>query len=175
MAAQIPDATMIELEGDDHFVSGNPDQILDAFEPFITGTRMPPPHTALAAVVHAGGLAAEDVTHVLVEVGGRRRQAAGGEVVVLFDGPATGVRAARTALRAAPDAGVGLSIAEVAVDGDSVSGWGVDEAVRLGAGAAPGELLVSQTAGVLLGATDVELTASDSFGGGALRVHAFPT
>ena len=52
MAGQIAGATMIELEGDDHFVSGDPDQILDAVEPFITSTPKPPHHMALAAVVH---------------------------------------------------------------------------------------------------------------------------
>ena len=82
----------------------------------------------------------------------------GGEVVVLFDGPATGVRAVHSALGAAPEAAAGLSIAEVAVDGGPVSGPAVEEAVRLGLGAGSGELLVSRTAGVLLASAEVELT-----------------
>ena len=51
MAEQIPGARLIELDGADHFVSGNPDQILDAIEPFISATPRPEHHLALAAVV----------------------------------------------------------------------------------------------------------------------------
>ena len=176
MAAQIPGATMIELEGEDHFVSGNPDQILDAFEPFISSTPKPSHHMALAAVVHASGRVAGEVTEALVGEGGRRRHAAGGEVVVLFDGPATGVRAIQVALTESPQAGVGLSIAEVAIDGGPVSGAGVEEAVILGVRAGPGELLVSRTAAVLLAPVKVDVTEHDSTAvDGAMRVHAFST
>ena len=60
MAGQIAGSTMIELDGADHFVSGNPDQILDAFEPFIAATPKPEHHLALAAVAHASGYSAAD-------------------------------------------------------------------------------------------------------------------
>ncbi len=96
-------------------------------------------------------------------------------MVVLFDGPATGVRAVHSALRAAPEAAAGLSIAEVAVDGGPVSGPAVEEAVRLGLEAGLGELLVSRTAGVLLASAEVELTELPSSADGALRAHAFST
>ena len=175
MAGQIAGATMIELEGDDHFVSGDPDQILDAFEPFITSTPKPPHHMALAAVVHVSGRCAAEVLEALVAAGGRRRYAARGEVVVLFDGPATGVRAVHSALGAAPEAAAGLSIAEVAVDGGPVSGPAVEEAVRLGLVADSGELLVSRTAGVLLASAEVELTDLAHSADGAMRAHAFST
>jgi pimeloyl-ACP methyl ester carboxylesterase len=167
MAGQITGSTMIELEGSDHFVSGDPDQILDAIEPFVAATPKPEHRLALAAVVHASGHAAPEVNHALVGAGGRLRHAASGDVVVLFDGPATGVRAAQTALEAAPGAGVGLSIAEVTVDGGPVSGPGVDDAVRLGTGAAPGELLATGTAAVLLASVEVELEQLES----AVRVR----
>ena len=167
MTDQIADATIVELEGADHFVSGNPDQILDAVEPFIAATPKPEHHLALAAVVHASGYTAAEVTKALVGAGGRLRHAASGDVVVLFDGPATGVRAAQTALVTAADAGVGLSIAEVTVDGGPVSGPGVDDAVRLGTLAAAGELLVSETAAVLLASVEIELERLDS----AVRVR----
>jgi len=167
MAGQIAGSTMIELEGYDHFVSGNPDQILDAFEPFIAATPKQEHHLALAAVAHASGLTANDMTNTLVAAGGRLRHAASGDVVVLFDGPATGVRAAQTALLAGAGAGVGLSIAEVPVDGGPVSGPGVDDAVRLGARAAAGELLVTETAAVLLASVDIQLEPLDT----AVRVQ----
>ena len=64
-------------------------------------------------------------------------------------------------LRAIPGARAGLSIAEVAIDGGPISGPGVDEAVRLGARAAKGELLVTTTAAVLLASAEVDLEEHD--------------
>lgn len=159
MAGEIPDATLVELEGDDHFVAGNPDQILDAVEPFIRATPTPERHLALAAVVHVAGRAAGDVTQALVEGGGLLRHASTGEVVVLFDGPATGVRAAHLALADARGTGAGMSIAEVAVAGGPVTGPGVREAVALGTRAEGGELIVSATAATLLASALIGLEA----------------
>ncbi|MGZ4602805.1 MAG: alpha/beta fold hydrolase [Kineosporiaceae bacterium] len=52
IADHIPGARLIELEGQDHFVSGDPDQILDAVEPFVTaGSGSPPSALALAAIM----------------------------------------------------------------------------------------------------------------------------
>jgi DNA-binding winged helix-turn-helix (wHTH) protein/pimeloyl-ACP methyl ester carboxylesterase len=175
MAERIPGAQFIELEGDDHFVAGDPDQILDAFEPFITHAPRPELHLALAAVVRVTGLAASQVTAALDSTGGRLRHAASGDAVVLFDGPATGVRAVGRALRPGPTAGAGLAIAEVAVEGGPVSGPGVDDALRLGADAGPGELLVNPTAGVLLASAEVELVPRAGTLEGALRVQGFST
>jgi hypothetical protein len=176
MSRQIPGATMIELEGDDHFVSCYPDQILDAIKPFIAATPKPEHHMGLAAVVHASGPAAHELTAALAAAGGRLRHAASGDVVVLFDGPATGVRAAQAALETTPGARVGLSIAEVAVDGGPVSGPNVDEAIRLALDADAGELLVTRTAGVLLASAEVELRDREGASpNGAMRVHAFST
>lgn len=170
MAEQIPNASLVELAGDDHFVSGDPGQILDAVEPFIRATPSPPHHLALAAVVHVAGPDADTTTASLVGAGGRLRHTAGGEAVVLFDGPATGVRAVHAALGSAPGAAAGLSIAEVVVDGGPVSGPAVEDAVRLGDGAARGELLVTATAGTLLTSVDVEMTSVDRPVPGAVRV-----
>jgi len=175
MADRIPGAQLIELDGDDHFVAGDPDQILDAFEPFITSTPRPEHHLALAAVVRVAGLAAPRVVGELVAAGGRLRHAASGDEVVLFDGPATGVRAVGHVLRPGAAVGAGLAIAEVAVDGGPVSGPGVDDALRLGADAGHGELLVNPTAGVLLASVEVELAPRPGTLEGALRVQGFPT
>ncbi len=157
LADRIPGAVLRELDGADHFVSGDPDQILDAIEPFVSAVPRPEHHLALAAVTYPAGRESSAVAGRLVDAGGRRRHTAGGGVVVLFDGPATAVRAGLTALGQATDARLGLSIAEVAVDGGPVSGAGVDEAVRLGRDADAGELLVAATASVLLASSGVGL------------------
>jgi esterase/lipase len=156
LADNIPGATLQLLEGEDHFVSGDPAQILDAMEPFVSATPQPVHHHALAAIAFPAGRQASEVTRDLVTAGGHRRHTAGGDIVVLFDGPATAVRAALSTLEAR-DARLGLAVAEVAIDGGPVSGRGVDQAVRLGSGAGTGELVVSGTVGLLLSGSGIEL------------------
>ena len=168
LAEHLHDATLVELDGVDHFVAGNPDQILDAIEPFISSTPRPVHDLALAAVAFAAGRDAPTATRELIAAGGRRRHTAAGDIVVLFDGPATGVRAGMTALEAGRDAAIGLSIAEVTVDGGPVSGHEVDLAVALGTAARPGDLVASPTAGVLLSSAAVTLEPL-SDGSGAFR------
>jgi hypothetical protein len=168
MTGVIPGATMVELSGEDHFVSGDPDQILDAFEPFVTGAPVRSHHLALAAVVCVSGPDAGRVHSALVSAGGRMRDTEAGTPVVLFDGPATAVRAVQEALTGASCA-AGLAIGEVEVDEGPVAGLGVEEAVALAAAAEPGELRVTSTAGVLMSSAPVELTSTGS-ADGSLRV-----
>ena len=80
-----------------------PDQILDAIEPFLArAARSRPRPPALAAVVAPAGPRRRRGRGRLVAAGGRRRQGPAGRPVVLFDGPATAVRAgARSASRRA--------------------------------------------------------------------------
>jgi pimeloyl-ACP methyl ester carboxylesterase len=169
LAEHIPDATMVELPGDDHLPAGDPAQILDAVAPFISATPTPERHLALAAVAFPAGREASAVTRDLIEAGGRRRHTSAGDVVVLFDGPATAVRAGLATLSEDRDARIGLAIAEVAVDGGPVSDINVDLAVRLGNSASPGELLVSATAAVLLAPSSVELEPVET---GVLRARS---
>jgi hypothetical protein len=62
-------------------VAGDPDQLLDAFEPFIAGTPRTEHHVGLAAVVAPVETGADDVIHALVTSGGRHRHAASGDQV----------------------------------------------------------------------------------------------
>ena len=157
IAERVPGATLRLLEGADHFVSGDPGQILDAIEPFIGAVPAPAHHRALAAVAAPGGPAAAGACTALVDAGGQARRSAAGDPLVLFDGPATAVRAVLGAT-AGLDSGVGLAVAEVAVDGGPVSGPAVDRAVQLAARAEPGVLLVTATVGVLLAGSGIELS-----------------
>ena len=59
IADQVAGARFQVLDGVDHFVSGDPDQILDAVEPFLAETPPPAaPALALAALVACRALAA---------------------------------------------------------------------------------------------------------------------
>jgi pimeloyl-ACP methyl ester carboxylesterase len=173
LADRIPGARLQLLEGSDHFVAGNPDQILDHVEPFLES--LPPPRLqslTLAAVVAIAGPAQERLIEHLVAAGGRRRSSRSGTEVVLFDGPATAVRAALGTLDR--HMGIGVDIAEVPRHSDAVAGPGVGNAEQLAAQAPAGEVLVSMAAAVLLASSGVRLQPpspdADPDGLGSLRV-----
>jgi DNA-binding winged helix-turn-helix (wHTH) protein/pimeloyl-ACP methyl ester carboxylesterase len=156
IADRIPGAQLQLLEGDDHFCAGNPDQILDAIETFVLALRTPvEPALALAAVVAVAGDQSDSLAAELAVAGGRLRRDSGGRAVLLFDGPASAIRACLTHLR--DDVRVGVSVAEVARDVDKVEGYGVQLAVQLADAAPPGSVWVSATVGVLLSGSSVAL------------------
>ncbi|HYO40987.1 MAG TPA: alpha/beta fold hydrolase [Nocardioidaceae bacterium] len=161
LAEHIPGARLELLEGDDHFVGGDPAQILDVIEPFLAATPKPVHHRALAAIAFAAGRHAAEVGDHLVAAGGRPRQTAAGHPVVLFDGPATGVRAAESALHDGREARIGLAVEDVAIDGGPVCGPGVDLAVGLGSTGATGQILVSAMVGALLSGSGIDLEVVD--------------
>ncbi|WP_459974874.1 alpha/beta hydrolase [Nocardioides pyridinolyticus] len=154
IAERVPGAVLRLLSGSDHLPWSDADQVLDEAEPFVRSLPEQEPHRALAAVVAVAGPAAETARQTLVAGGGRLRTHADGTPVVLFDGPATAVRAAG-ALTGPVSAGVG--IAEVVVVGGPVAGDGVDRAIALAEAAPPGEVLVSETAAVLLAGSGIDL------------------
>jgi hypothetical protein len=156
IADRIPGAQLELLDGDDHFCAGNPDQILDAIEPFLSGLRAPvAPELALAAVVAVAGEGSDALVTDLAAAGGRHRLDENGRPVLLFDGPATAVRVGLAHLR--HDARIGVSVAEVVRDADRLTGYGVRVAVELADAAPPGSVCVSPTVGVLLSGSGVEL------------------
>jgi dienelactone hydrolase len=139
MAERIPGARLELLEGADHFVSGNPDQILDSIERFVR--KLPGPagrSLALVAVAAPAGPGADALAASLVEAGGRRCSGPGGRTVVLFDGPATAVRAGLAHMHRAGK--LGVAIAEVPRDATELDAYGVLAAIALADDASPGSL-----------------------------------
>ena len=123
LAAHIPGAMLVELPGADHFVSGDPDQIVDPIEEFIASSPAASPGgTALVALVAAGG--EPGLAGRLADLGGRRRMGPGGRDLVLFDGPATAVRAGLAVLAEAPSGRLALHVAEVDPERAELSGYG---------------------------------------------------
>ena len=157
LADRIPDSTLVLLDGEDHFVSGDPQQILDAVEPFVAAVSTTESSSALAAVTAPVGPDVDQVVAALEDVGGRVRRAVTGGTLVLFDGPATAARAGLDAVRSAPEGRIGLTIAEVPTDGRPLRGVAIDEARTLGETAAAGEVLVGATAATLLAGSGVPL------------------
>jgi pimeloyl-ACP methyl ester carboxylesterase/DNA-binding winged helix-turn-helix (wHTH) protein len=169
LAARIPGAQLVELPGDDHFVSGDPDQLLDPIEDFLARTPEPgAPELALAAIVAVDGPDAAAFAERLAAGTALLRRTAEGAPVALFDGPATAIRAAERHLRRdaerrrlrpadVPSPSLGLHIAEVARNGPTVSGFGVATAVALAELAGPGQLRASATVRDLLAGSGVTL------------------
>ncbi|TCO45603.1 serine aminopeptidase S33 family [Kribbella antiqua] len=160
LAERIPGARLELLEGADHFVSGNPDQILDSIERFVNDL---PGHTghplALAAVTAPVGPGAGELTSSLVEAGGRRCKGPGGRTVVLFDGPATAVRAGLAQLHSVDK--LGVAIAEVPRDEAEVDAYGVQVALDLADQAAPGSLWLTPGVRDLLAGSGVVIEEVD--------------
>ena len=154
IADRVPGARLQVLEGVDHFVSGDPDQILDAIEPFVAETQAPPePELALAALVAVAGAGGDAVVADLVRARGRARRTPDGRPVVVFDGPATAVRATLGARR--PDTAIGVAVAEVERDADVVAAYGVQVALDIADAAPAGEVWLSATVGTLLAGSHV--------------------
>lgn len=192
VASRIPQARFVALPGDDHMPwVGDSDAIADEIEGFVTGVRSATVPDGVLVTVLAGEFVppATRAVEGAAEVAMRHEvHAYRGKLVALdnsrflahFDGPVRAVRCAEAIVRIGQDAGlpvgIGLDTAECSIDGDSISGAGVDLACRLARRAAPSQVLVSSTVKVLVsgaglrfgvapgsGAQEVfELTSADS-------------
>jgi len=171
IASCIPEAKLVELEGDDHFYwLGDSDAFLDEIEAFLTGVRRgPDPGRALLTLLftdivgstaHAAELGDQrwqgllERHHALVRrqlerFGGREVDTAGDGFFAVFDGPARAVRCGQAICAAVRAVGVeiraGLHTGECELAGTQVRGIAVHIGARIAAAAGPGEVLVSST------------------------------
>jgi DNA-binding winged helix-turn-helix (wHTH) protein/pimeloyl-ACP methyl ester carboxylesterase len=162
LADHIPGARFVELEGRDHFVAVDPDQILDPVEEFVRGLRPPArpgsPETSATSLTTLLAVRIErvDVAWVrgsardlLDEHLGVPAQADGTAVLATFDGPGRAVRCglalAERAAAANLHLAVGLHTAEVARRGADVWGDGVVVAQAVADRARLGEVWVTST------------------------------
>jgi pimeloyl-ACP methyl ester carboxylesterase len=161
LADHIPGARFAELPGADHFVAINPDQILDHVENFLSDLETTPtPARALAAVLALAG-AEDPVLAMSRSLKGRSARTRSGQAVLVYDGPAAAIKAAKAALGGPGHAtvGLGLHIAEIPRDGSIVDGSGVGLACALAERAVPGQLLVSTTVRDLVSGSGITLAA----------------
>jgi len=171
LAAHIPGARFVELDGDDHFIAaGDVDALADEIEEFVTGTRPAPEHERVLATVlftdivgstqravELGDrrwrelLSAHDgaVRRELERFRGREVDTAGDGFLATFDGPARAVRCAlaigATLRELGVDIRAGIHTGECELDGEKVRGIAVHTGARVAALAGPGEVLISQT------------------------------
>lgn len=171
LAAHIPDAKYVELEGSEHYAFiGDVDGLVDEVEEFLTGKKGQPETDRLLATVLFTDIV--DSTDRAVELGDRRWhtlldehhalvrreleafqgheiKTTGDGVLATFDGPARAIRCAVALRRGVRSLGLeiraGLHTGEVEVMGDDIGGIAVHIGQRVSALASVGEVLVSRT------------------------------
>jgi pimeloyl-ACP methyl ester carboxylesterase len=171
LAAHIEGARFVVLPGIDHMIfAGDVDAVIDETEEFLTGVRRGAEVDRVLAsvmfvdIVGSTQLAAElgdrkwrEVleTHEavlqkeLARFRGREVKSMGDGILATFDGPARAIGCGLAMIDAVRERGleirVGLHTGEVELMGDDVGGIAVHIAARVGAKAAAGEVLVSNT------------------------------
>jgi class 3 adenylate cyclase len=172
LAEHIPGARLVELPGEEAISFGSDSQpLVDEIEEFLTGARQARDSERILATVmfsdivdstkHAAGMGDRRwrdllesieaaVIRELSRFRGRAVKTMGDGFLATFDGPARAIRCA-TAIRDAARSQFGLEIraglhtGEIEVIGSDVGGIAVHIGARVGASAAPGEVLVSGT------------------------------
>jgi pimeloyl-ACP methyl ester carboxylesterase len=170
LAEHVPGARYVELEGSDHSPITNPDQIVDEVEEFVTGNPVRGDIDRVLATVMFTDLVGstaraaelgdhrwrellmslqETIRAELARFRGTEVKTIGDGFLATFDGPVRAVTCGRAIVDKVRSLGmdvrVGLHAGEVEVMGDDVGGIAVHIAARVGALAAAGEVLVSET------------------------------
>ncbi len=171
LAERIPGATLVELPGRDSLPwIGEAEAVLEQIEVFLTGARRTAePDRALATVLFTdvvdstaraaamGDRPWRDVLEqhdriVRAEIGrmrGREIKTMGDGFLATFDGPARAIGCAAAIAEGVRALGIeiraGLHTGEIETLGDDVGGIAVAIGARIGALAAPGDVLVSST------------------------------
>lgn len=171
LASTIPGATLVELDGADHwFWAGDTEPLLQEIEEFMTGHRgVAEPERRLATLLFTDVVGSTEraaqlgdrqwrdllerhnqvVRRELVTWRGKEISTTGDGFLATFDGPARGIRCALALTEALNPLGIeircGLHTGEVEIVSHDIAGLAVHIGARISALAAPGEILVSRT------------------------------
>ena len=185
IASKIPSAKLVELPGADHFFwAGDPEQLLEEIEEFVTGHRTAADSDRVLAtvlftdIVGSTRLAADlgdqawrdllsrhnsAVRQELARWRGREVTSAGDGFLATFDGPARAIRCGKAISDAVAAMGMqvrcGLHTGEIEVVDSNVAGLAVHIGARIAALAGPGEVLVSRTVKDLVAGAGFQFTA----------------
>jgi pimeloyl-ACP methyl ester carboxylesterase len=184
LAARIPGAELVVLEGPDHLVYVDQEPVLDAVEEFITGTA--PTSSAdrvlttmlFAEVAGSAASAArpgdarpgqvvrrfhELARDALAQFRGDEVATTGDGLLATFDGPARAVRCAQSLRQAVArlelPLRIGVHTAEVERLGDDIAGLGVHIGARVAAAAPPGEIWVTRIVRDLVAGSGLQFEA----------------
>jgi pimeloyl-ACP methyl ester carboxylesterase len=170
LAEHIPGARLVELEGDDHFVAVNPDQIVNEIEQFVTGKRLARFRNRRLAtvlfvdIVDSTGRAIaagdnkwstvladfQEMARVQLDAHlGRLINTLGDGLVAVFDGPARGIRCGCEIRDRSLDLDLsvrcGVHTAEIEESNNDIAGVGVHVAARIASVAERDEVWTSNT------------------------------
>ena len=181
VAEHIPDARFVELNGEDHWPwVGDPGEVCDHVEQFLTGQRAERPIDRVLATVMFTDIvgsteratelgdrrwrellnAHEQLTrNEIAQHQGREVKTTGDGVLATFDGPARGIRCARAVAERTAALGLpiraGLHTGECELRDSDVGGIAVHIGARVMAQAGPNEVLVSRTVKDLTVGSDI--------------------
>jgi pimeloyl-ACP methyl ester carboxylesterase len=182
LAAHIPGARLVELDGTDHlFFAGDIDAVLDEIEEFVTGVRRGGEVDRMLTtllftdIVQSTRRAAElgerpwrdlldthdaFVRRQLQRFRGREVKATGDGFLASFDGPARALRCAQAIVDGARPLGLeiraGVHTGECEVRGEDLGGIAVHAAARVLAMAGAGEVVASRTVKDLVAGSGVQ-------------------
>ena len=183
LASRICTATLVELEGFDHFPwAAHQDEVIREIERFLASVREEEADLdrVLATVLFTDIVASTEkvaelgdaawrelvqhhhatIRSLLARYRGREIDTAGDGFFASFDGPARAVRCAEAAVEAVKQLGIeiraGVHTGEVEAIGDKVGGIAVSIGARLGALGRGSEVLVSQTVKDLVAGSGLE-------------------
>ena len=182
MAEQIPDAKLVELPGEDHlWWFGDQDAIVDEVQEFLTGARaIRDPDRVLATVMFTDIVGSTEraaelgdarwrelldghetvVRRELARHRGTEVKTTGDGFLATFDGPARGIRCARSIAEGVRPLGLeiraGLHTGELELMNGDIGGIAVHTGARVSAEAEPSEVLVSSTVKDLVAGSGIE-------------------
>jgi class 3 adenylate cyclase len=182
MADRIPDAKLVELPGEDHlWWFGDQDAIVDEVQEFLTGVRPAPEADRVLATVMFTDIVGSTrraaalgdrrwrellegheavVRRELARHRGTEVKTTGDGFLATFDGPARGIRCARSIAEGVRQLGIeiraGLHTGECELRNGDVGGIAVHTGARVSARAEPGEVLVSSTVKDLVAGSGIE-------------------
>jgi pimeloyl-ACP methyl ester carboxylesterase len=184
LTENLPDARMVEFEGDDHhFWYENSDEWLGEIQEFLTGTRPAPVSDRMLATVLFTDIV--DSTRTAVELGdkhwrevlerhqcavrddfarfdGREVKSTGDGFLATFDGPGRAINCAQAILQSSEPLGIsvraGMHTGECEVMGEDIGGIAVHIAARVSAHAGARELVVSRTVKDLVAGSGIEFS-----------------
>ena len=183
LAEQLDDAALLEVDGLGLMEPDLLDPLIDAIEEFVTGERPRPAveiDRVLATVLFVDIATStehllkvgdrrwsetivkfrEQVRDELARHRGREINTRGDDVLATFDGSTRAIRCTQEIARAAKTLGVevraGLHTGEIELQGDDIAGIAVHLGARVGALAAPGQILVTSTLRELVAGSGLE-------------------
>jgi class 3 adenylate cyclase len=186
LAASIPNAKLVELDGSDHYWWADAAPVLAEIEEFLTGARSDPAPDRLFAtvlftdIIESTSLAASlgdsawtevlDAHDALVRrqlerYRGTEVNTTGDGFLASFDGPARAVQCALAIVAGVRALGIevraGLHSGECTIRGQDLGGLAVHIAARIGARAQAGQVLVSEAVTQLAGGAMVDFSPQE--------------